>query len=130
MRLIHLGVVFWGETFRDFFLDFCLPSLLAPGNIPAIENRAESSFLICTTEAEWRQVKAHRACAALETHIRAVHLPYEMPSPGENRMAAMSRGHEAIARAMHERRGYGALDRKSTRLNSSHSRASRMPSSA
>ena len=39
-------------------------------------------------------------------------------------------GLEAVARELRQQMGYLLVDRKSTRLNSSHSRASRMPSSA
>ena len=30
MRL-YLGLTFWGEEYRRYFVDFCLASLLAPG---------------------------------------------------------------------------------------------------
>ena len=31
-RGFYFIVVLWGERFRDYFLEYCLPSLLSPGN--------------------------------------------------------------------------------------------------
>ena len=33
-------VVFWGAKHREYFVDYCLSGLLAPGNIPALDRPA------------------------------------------------------------------------------------------
>jgi hypothetical protein len=72
--------VFWGEAFRTVFLEACLPSLLAPRNIPALRNRQDSRFLIVTTSEDWRIVRAHPIFARLAALVTPEHI--EMPAPG------------------------------------------------
>jgi len=50
-RLEFINVVY-GGTFTQFFLDVSLPSQLAPGNLPALQQRAHSVHSIYTTEGD------------------------------------------------------------------------------
>jgi hypothetical protein len=50
-------LVVWGERHRRYFSDYCLPSLLAPNNIPCIANKHESKFAIATTAEDWTAVR-------------------------------------------------------------------------
>jgi hypothetical protein len=45
---IQILLPVWGEQYTRGFLDFCLPSLLAPGNIPALSRLAASSLVLLT----------------------------------------------------------------------------------
>jgi hypothetical protein len=36
IRQFHLMVTFWRAKYRDYFVDLCLPSLPAPGNLPLL----------------------------------------------------------------------------------------------
>src|SRR5580704_9946579 len=38
-RPFYFIVVLWGERFREYFLEYCAPSLLSPGNLPALSTR-------------------------------------------------------------------------------------------
>src|SRR3954452_12718724 len=49
---VYFSMVVWGEAFVNFFLEFCLPTLLAPNNIPAIRHRAGSRFVLHTHESD------------------------------------------------------------------------------
>jgi hypothetical protein len=109
MRPFGFGVVFWGAEFRGYFLDFCLPSLLAPGNIPAIENKAESCFLICAPAEDWQAMQAHRTFRLLADHIRPVHLDFTTPGPAYDKMRVMSFGHKLVAEWMHRERVWGVF---------------------
>ena len=52
-----IACVFWGESFSRFFLDYCVASLLAPNNAPALSETASLRLLIVTTEADWRTLE-------------------------------------------------------------------------
>lgn len=103
----YLGVVFWGTEFRNDFLDFCLSSLLAPGNIPAISEKAESRFLLCTTRADWEAMQSHPTFVLLERHLQPVWLELAPANEQETKMQMMSRGHRMIADTMFRRKVWG-----------------------
>jgi hypothetical protein len=42
----HATAVIWGETYANHFLVFCLPSILAPGNIPFLARHEKILFTI------------------------------------------------------------------------------------
>jgi hypothetical protein len=52
-RPFYFMVAFWGERYRDRFVNLCLPSLLAPGNLPLLHAEDGHRFLIATTRADW-----------------------------------------------------------------------------
>ena len=41
-------VVFWGARYTDIFLNYLLPALFAPGNLPAVCQDYQIHFIICT----------------------------------------------------------------------------------
>ena len=100
---------------------------LACGDLPYPETDEPIQQLITKTTEPPRQLTALRP----EVHpaIAAVTMRALARQPSDRYASASELG-EAIARAATTAFGPGWLDRKSTRLNSSHSRASRMPSSA
>lgn len=97
-------VVCWGERFRNYFLDYCLPSLLAPGNIPALENKPRSKFLICTTDEDWMHICANRSIMLLEQHIEAVHVRIPPCPPDKSGCQHMGIGHRLAAAYAHRKR--------------------------
>lgn len=110
IRPFHFGVVCWGEEFRNYFLDYCLPSLLAPVNIPALENKDDhNQFLICTTRADWEAMQSHPIFTLLKREIESVLIEMLLPGNSESKMRVMSSGHKAIAEEMHRRRVYGTF---------------------
>lgn len=50
---IFISTAVWGGHFISFFLEFCIPALLAPGNLPAIAHLHRSKYLIHTTEDDF-----------------------------------------------------------------------------
>lgn len=66
---ICVSVVVWGERYTDFFLDFCLPSLLADGNFPAIRHRKDSTFIIHTSAADAEKIKDSKALRAASASV-------------------------------------------------------------
>ena len=109
MRPFYFGVVFWGEEFRGYFLEFCLASLLSPHNIPALDNRTDSRFLICTTREDWESMQAHALFRRLAHTIQTVWLELSPARADEAKMQRMSQGHKLIAETMHAGRAYGSF---------------------
>jgi hypothetical protein len=54
-----VGSIAWGQAFVDKFMNYCLPSLLAPGNIPALARKKRVVHSIVTTEADRERMIAH-----------------------------------------------------------------------
>jgi hypothetical protein len=61
----------WGYRFVSQFLEFCLPTLLAPGNVPAVAAMLPCRFVVLSSQGDeamiraspiWRQLE--RICAA------------------------------------------------------------------
>ena len=48
---------FWGERYRDYYVDYCLPSLLAPNNLPLLRAKDGHCFLIATPREDWDAIE-------------------------------------------------------------------------
>jgi hypothetical protein len=55
----------WGADFIGEFLDNSLPTLLAPGNVPALAAAFPSRFVFLTRMQDEAVIRAHPACARL-----------------------------------------------------------------
>lgn len=64
------NLVLWGERYVDKFLRFALPSLLAPGNVPALTQYGPVIFDIHTTDADRMRLDASPGIAALRQRAR------------------------------------------------------------
>jgi hypothetical protein len=96
--------VLWGERFRNYFLEYCLPSLLAPGNLPALSTRAPSKFLISTRPEDWEAMSRTPIFRRLADYVEPMFL--EIPPCPPNRSGAehMGQGHKlCCGMAFHER---------------------------
>jgi hypothetical protein len=49
----------WGERFVAQFLEFCLPTLLAPGNIPAVAHMLPTEMVLMTSAADEVAIRRH-----------------------------------------------------------------------
>jgi hypothetical protein len=76
-RPFYFVLVVWGEQYRNYFLEYCLPSLLAPGNLPALSGRRPAKYLIATTADDWAAMRDTAIFRALERHAVALFL--ELP---------------------------------------------------
>lgn len=110
LRPFYFNVVLWGKRFRDYFLDLCLPSLLSPGNIPALENKAGSKFLIAAPRDDWDAMRTTAIWRRLEREIEPVLLEIPYPAPGVSGCQHMGVGHIlATERAFQDRAYFLAL---------------------
>ena len=85
-------VVLWGDRFRDYFLDFCVASLLAPRNLPALPN-GNHRFLIVCPDSDWTWIVSSLAFHRLSRYVEVEHIQFDAPNPTDNPCKAMSRGH-------------------------------------
>jgi hypothetical protein len=58
-RSVRVVTYAWGRQYLDRLLDYALASLLAPGNLPALAEAFDCTFVIVTEEALFRHVEAH-----------------------------------------------------------------------
>jgi len=71
-RPFYFVIAIWGERFRNYFLDLCLPTLLSPGNLPALTTAQRSKFLIWTRPDDWAAMKTSPIFRLLEQYIDPV----------------------------------------------------------
>ncbi|HXW23550.1 MAG TPA: hypothetical protein VEK73_02295 [Xanthobacteraceae bacterium] len=67
-NLFVVSGVVWGEQYVANFMDYCLRSLLAPGNLPAIARQGPCVVVITTDEAGAAAIRRHPAFAAACRH--------------------------------------------------------------
>lgn len=68
--LVFMTVAVWGESFLDLFLDFVLPSYLAPGMIPELPRRGYRGLFWLYTTAQWEDsIRTHASFRALEALV-------------------------------------------------------------
>jgi hypothetical protein len=77
LRPFYFVLVVWGREYRDYFLEYCLPSLLAPGNIPAVAKCRPSKYLIATTSDDWESMRNTAIFRELERYVDPVFI--ELP---------------------------------------------------
>ncbi len=107
-RPFHFIVVFWGDAFRDYLVDYCLPSLLSPGNIPSL-TRGRHRFIFCTTAADWGALVRTPIFALLERHIEPLFVEIPPAPPGQSGCEHMGVGHKRAAEIVHREQGYGVF---------------------
>src|SRR5262245_25223165 len=110
-------LVVWGERYRRYFSDYCLPSLLAPNNIPCIANKRDSKFAIATTPEDWAELTKLDVFKLLKSHIEPVLLelqPFTAVDPemmemssGHKKMLVMSSGHKKLSNCAFATRSFG-----------------------
>jgi hypothetical protein len=84
-RPFYLLVVFWGELHRGHVARLLLPSLLAPGNAPAIRHIEGSRLLLCTTKQDWDELEKMSAFRELKQFIELelIEIPFPPPNVGK-----------------------------------------------
>ena len=68
IKQITLLMPVWGYQFVGRFLEFCLPTLLAPNNIPAIARAKPCRFILLSSVADEPVIRSHPAWRKLERH--------------------------------------------------------------
>ncbi len=87
-------IVLWGERFCDYFLEYCVPSMLSPGNLPALSTSQPSKFLIATTAADWAALQSSPVFSAMAHYISAEIIEIPPCPPGRSSYDHMGLGHK------------------------------------
>jgi len=109
LRPFFFMTVFWGDEFRSYFTDYCVPSLLAPQNLPCLSDVSGNRFLICTTDSDQEIVRRSPIFEELSKHIQVQFVSMETPGPGSDRYRFMSLGDKAMTQMAHSARAYGTF---------------------
>lgn len=109
LRPFYLISVFWGDEFRQLFAELCLPSLLAPGNIPALEGKQHSRLVICTTLEDWRALADLPIFVRLREVLATEFVELKAPVQSDAKYAVMSVGHQAAVRLALRAGAYGVF---------------------
>ena len=116
---IYFGVAIWGRVFCQAFMEHCLLSLLASGNIPALPNvNNRNKFLFCTTLEDWEWLQSHPHFILLSQYITPELVLIDLISEEEHqklgqpwayKFHVVTRAHTALVSRMHQARCIGSL---------------------
>ena len=107
LRPFNFVVVFWGEKFRDFFLNLCLPSLLAPHNVPHLKDINKSRLIIFSTKEDWEAIQPSVLLDKIKEYLELIFLDIGFPGKGDLPQLHMSKGHKAAIQWIWKRGEYG-----------------------
>ena len=109
LRPFYFVVVFWGERFRNYLVDFCLPSLLAPHNIPVLPPGGRDKFIFCTTADDWHALVGTKIFGLLKEHIEPYFIEIPPAPPDRSGCEHMGIGHKLAAQMAYRDRVYGVF---------------------
>jgi SAM-dependent methyltransferase len=88
----------WGSRFVARFLEFCLPTLLAPGNIPALAAELPCRFVLLSRENELRLIESHPVWQQLEALCAVEIQPIDDLITESNHTATITLAFERVLR--------------------------------
>lgn len=101
-------MVVWGEGFTNSLLQFCIPALLSPRNIPALRNQG-NRFLIATTDEDRKRIEACPIYSVLKQYVEPVFLRIPLPSDPAAFHLHMGIGHKLVTQMAFENGAYAVL---------------------
>jgi hypothetical protein len=81
LRPFYIVTVVWGDEYRNFLLEYALPTLLSPRNIPSLRDVRPVRFLFATTSRDWDLISNTAIFRELEKYAEPVFL--ELPPKGD-----------------------------------------------
>ncbi len=116
MRPFDFMVPFWGERYRDYFIDLSLPSLLAPNSLALLRAEDGHRLLIATTRADWRAIEQLPIMQRLRQHAEPIWIevgdlpPRSAEGSADRYAVTIKHQHFCLKKlfeAAYARRGYG-----------------------
>jgi len=108
-RPFHIIVVLWGELFRNYFLNYCLPSLLSPGNIPALATRQKSKLVLATRPEDWEAMRATPIFRLAERYVQPVFIEIPPCPKDKSGCEHMGIGHKLACEMAYREKAYAAV---------------------
>jgi hypothetical protein len=113
MRALYVMTVVWGPRYCSYYAEYCLPSLLAPGNLGLLSASDGHKLLVCTTAADWKTLIDLPIVAALSKHatpqLIEIGSPGVEPDPLTAKFRHMSLGHRLLTETAHRDGALGTL---------------------
>ena len=106
MPPIYLFLTLWGLKYTDYFVNYCIPSLLSKGNIPSVIN-PKNRFLIACPEREWNLLQKKETFINLKKFIKVQQLKIEYPKKNEIACEYMGKGHLIATNLCFENKALG-----------------------
>ncbi len=108
-RPFYFIMVLWGERFREYFLEYCLPSLLSPHNLPVLSTRQPSKILIATTATDWAVIEASPIFHQMLRYISSEFIELPPCPPERSAYEHMSLGHKLACEMAFRDAAYAAV---------------------
>lgn len=81
----------WGDTFTRKFLNYGLPTLLSPGNLPAWSFRETATFVLYAPAQDWITMQQHPAMCRLSEVMAVEWRPIDRPQTGGDKYHHMGK---------------------------------------
>jgi hypothetical protein len=108
-RPFYFIVVLWGQDYTRCFLEYCVASLLAPGNLPSLRTQRRSKFLIATTPDDWRYMQTTAIFREMARHVDPVFLEIPPCPAGTWGCIHMGKGHLLACRMAYQDKAYAVV---------------------
>jgi hypothetical protein len=108
-RAFYFIVVLWGERFRTYFLEYCVPSLLSTNNIPSLRTSRRNKFLIATRPEDWDAMSRAPIFGALSRYIDPVYIEIPPCPVGRSGCEHMNTGHKIACDMAFREKGLGVV---------------------
>jgi hypothetical protein len=109
-RPLCFMVQFWGRRYRDYFVDLCLPSMLAPYNLPLLRAADGHLFLIAAPREDWESIEHLPIMDRLRRHAPPKLI--ETPPPADNEYVTIlrhqTRSLKRLFEAAYARQAFGS----------------------
>lgn len=103
MTDFHFAVPAWGDQHVGLMLNVMIPSLLAPGNLPALADPSRCRFVVYTSREDLERIEASPALAAVRRLMPTWCTAFDTSTPPDgNRHAPASAAYATALRLAHE----------------------------
>lgn len=106
MRPFYFMLSVWGDRFSGYLANLCVPSLLAPGNVPVL-GPGSHKFLIACPREDWDRLVELPSIKEIARFLELVHLDIPLPSPGVSATVHMGVGHKKMTERCFDDKAFG-----------------------
>ncbi len=108
-RPYYFITVLWGKRFRDYFLDYALASLLSPNNLPALQTKIRSKFLVATRPDDFAALNNSPLVTEAKKYVDFALVKIPPCPPVVHGCTHMGIGHKLACQRAYEDKAYVAI---------------------